>query len=264
MLAGMAAASSVPPGGLRAARPASWFPLALFGVLIALSVPLYAAQPKAPAFSGWLSYGPLTRMVSWSSSSSGHGAAYYSTLVSTLGPGTGVTGIAEGWYWAAALTAGFLITAVWYRRGGRAGPSRASLVTGLVLTAAVTAVTLLLIPRASLPAWLWLSEQWASGTFALLVIAVALWLLARQARSRLLAVSALAYTAAALFADWPTLGRAPSALLVTGGDPLRTLVSIGSRGQPAAAALLPALVLLVAAAVSFARPARFRGRPQAG
>jgi hypothetical protein len=260
MLAGMAAASPVPPGGLWAARPTSWFPLALFGVIIALSVPLYAPQLSAPAFSGWLSYGPLTRTVS---SSSGHGAAYYSTLVGTLGPGTGVTGIAEGWYWGAALTAAFLATAAWYRRSGRAGPGRGYLVTGLVLTAAVTAVPLLLIPRASLPAWLWLSGQWASGTFALLVIAVALWMLARQARSRLLVVVALAYTAAVLIADWPTLGSAPSALLVTGGDPLRTLVSIGSRGQSAAATLLPALVLLVAAAVSFARPARFRGKPQA-
>jgi hypothetical protein len=264
MLAGMAAVAPVPPGGLRAARPASWFPLALFGVIIALSVPLYAPQLSAPAFSGWLSYGPLTRTVSLSSSSSGHGAAYHSTLVGILGPGTGVTGIAEGWYWAAALTAAFLGTAVWYRRSGRPGPGRGYLVTGLVLTAAVTAVPLLLIPRASLPAWLWLSDQWASGTFALLVIAAALWLLARQARSRLLVVIALAYTAAVLIVDWPTLASAPSALLVTGGDPLRALVSIGSRGQSAAAALLPALVLLAAAAVSFARPARFRGQAQAG
>ena len=262
MLAGMAAASPVPPGGLWAARPAFWFPLALFGVLIAGSVPLYAAQLSAPAFS-WLSYGPLTRTVSSSSSSPGHGVAFHSTLVASLGPGTGVTGIAEGWYWAAALTAGFLVTAVWYRRGGRAGPGRGYLVTGLVLTAAVTAVPLLLIPRASLPAWLWLSGQWASGTFALLVIAVALWMLARQARSRPLAIVALAYTVAVLIADWPTLRSAPSALLVTGGDPLRTLVTISSRGQSAAAALLPALVLLVTAAVSFAWPTRFRGKPQA-
>jgi hypothetical protein len=56
--------------------------------------------------------------------------------------------------------------------------------------------------RASLPAWLWLSGQWASGTFALLVISVALWMLAA--------------------------------------------------------------VLLVAAAVFFARPVRFSGQLQAG
>ena len=115
-----------------------------------------------------------------------------------------------------------------------------------MLTAAVTGLPLLVMSRASLPAWLWLSGQWASGTFALLIIAVALWMLAAYARSRPLAIAALAYTAAALVADWPTLSTAPAALLVTGGDPLRTLVSIGSRAQSAEAALLPAAVLLLA------------------
>ena len=38
----MAAASPAPPDVPRAARPAYWFPLALFGVIVALSVPLYA------------------------------------------------------------------------------------------------------------------------------------------------------------------------------------------------------------------------------
>ena len=47
-----------------------------------------------------------------------------------------------------------------------------------MLTAAVTGLPLLVMSRASLPAWLWLSGQWASGTFALLIIAVALWMLA--------------------------------------------------------------------------------------
>jgi len=195
----MAAASPAPPGNFQVARPACWFPLALFGVIVAMSVPLYAAQLSTSAFSGWLAYGPLTRTMS---STSGYGA-FYSTLAGTLGPDTGLTGIAEGWYWAAALTAGFLVTAVWYRRAGRragpVGPGRGYLIAGLVLTAAVTAVPLLLMPGASFPAWIWLSGQWASGS-------------------------------------------APSALLVTGGDPLRTLVAIGSRGQSAAAALLPALV----------------------
>lgn len=195
----MAAASPAPPGNFQVARPACWFPLALFGVIVAMSVPLYAAQLSTSAFSSWLAYGPLTRTMS---STSGYGA-FYSTLAGTLGPDTGLTGIAEGWYWAAALTAGFLVTAVWYRRAGRrAGPvepGRGYLIAGLVLTAAVTAVPLLLMPGASFPAWIWLSGQWASGS-------------------------------------------APSALLVTGVDPLRTLVSIGSRGQSAAAALLPALV----------------------
>jgi len=264
MLCGMAAAAPARPprpGG----RPAYWFPLAFFGAIVALSVPLYAIPLNtSPAFRGWVAYAPLTRTVY---SSSSHGG-FYSIFAASLSPGTGLPGIAEGWYWAAALTAGFLLTAVWYwragGRAGRAGPGWGYLVIGLVLTGAVTGLPLLVMSRASLPAWLWLSGQWASGTFALLVISAALWMLAAYARSRPLASVALAYTAAALVADWPTLRNAPSALLVTGGDPLQSLVSISSRSQTAGAALLPAAVLLVAAAVFFARPGRFSGQIHAG
>jgi hypothetical protein len=48
-------------------------------------------------------------------------------------------------------------------------------------------------------------------------------------------------------ADWPDLRSAPSALIASGGDPLRTLVETGPQTQPWELALLPALVLLVAA-----------------
>ncbi|HUZ35646.1 MAG TPA: hypothetical protein VMV17_04890, partial [Streptosporangiaceae bacterium] len=68
----------------------------------------------------------------------------------------------------------------------------------MVLTVGVTVVPLLVMQRVSFPAWLWLGGQWASGTSALLVIAVALLMLARRARSRLLAAVALACTAAFL------------------------------------------------------------------
>ena len=135
------------------------------------------------------------------------------------------------------------------------GPGWGYLVTGLVLTVAVTVVPLLVMQRVSFPAWLWLGGQWASGTSALLVIAVALWMLARRARSRLLAAVALACTAAFLAVDWPALLSAPSALTASGGDPLQTLAHIGSQPRPGkAAVLLPAGVLLVAAAVSLALP----------
>ena len=97
-----------------AARPAYWFPLALFGVIVALSVPLYALQlSTAPMASGWASYAPLTRTVFWSSA--------HSSFSALLSPDGGPLGVAEGWYWAAALAAVFLVTTVWYRRAGRGG-----------------------------------------------------------------------------------------------------------------------------------------------
>lgn len=254
----MAAVPPAPPSGPAGGRPACWFPLALFGVIVALPVPLYAARlAAAPGAVGWVAYAPLTRTVSWSFSGSSLFAVFHS--------GGGLLGIAGGWYWAAALTAGFVLTAVWYWRAGRrtgaGAPGLGYLITGLVLTAAVTAVPLLVMRWASLPAWLWLDGQWANGTFALLVIGVAPGMAARRARSRPLAIVALAYTAAALVVDWPALRSAPSALLASGGDPLRSLVSTGSQWQYGqAAVLLPALVLLVAAAVSVALPSRPRSK----
>jgi hypothetical protein len=257
MLAGMAAAAPAPPGDFQSARPAYWFPLALFGALAGLSIPLYTLWLNAsPVFSGWVAYAPLTRSVASSSSANEGYASSFSVLLSSPG---GLLGVPEGRYWAAVLTVGFLATTLWYRRTG-AGRCLPYLVTGLILTMVATVVPLLVLPRASFPAWLWLSGQWASGTFALLIIAVALWMLAVFARSRLLVIAALAYTAAALAADWPTLSSAPSALLLTGGDPVRTLISISSRTQSVEAALLPAAVLLVAAVVAFVLPARFRGQ----
>jgi hypothetical protein len=197
--------------------------------------------------------------VSWSSAQVGYSSSFSVLLQSD----TGLAGIAEGWYWAAALTAGFVVTAVWYHRAGRTGPGWPYLVIAVLLTAAVTVVPLLVAPRASLPRWLWLSSEWSRGTFALLVIALALWGLARHARSRPLAIAALAYTVAVLVADWPDLRSAPSALIASGGDPLRTLVETGPQTQRWVLALLPAVVLLVAALLS-ALPFRLRGQLRAG
>ena len=225
------------------------------GAVVALSVPLYGA---APASAGWVAYPPLTRTLSWSSA--------YSTFFVMFHPDGGLLGIAGGWYWAAALTAGFGVTGVWYRRAARrvgtGGPRWGYLIIGLMLTAAVTVVPLLVMQRVSFPAWLWLDGQWASGTFALLVIAVAIGMLARRARSRPLAAVAVAYTAAALVVDWPALRSAPSALLA-GGEPVQTLARIGLLPRPGeAVVLLPAGVLLVTAAVSVALP-RLSGRLRA-
>jgi hypothetical protein len=68
---------------------------------------------------------------------------------------------------------------------------------------------------------------------------------------------------AALVADWPMLRSAPSALTASGGDPLRTVMSIGFQARPWTATL-PAGVLLAAAVLSFALPPRFRGELRAG
>jgi hypothetical protein len=180
MLPGMPAVAPAPPGG-QGARPAYWFPLALFGVIVALPVPLYVTQLSAsPAFSGWVAYAPLSRTVSWSSAQVGYSSSFSVLLQSD----TGLAGIAEGWYWAAALTAG-------------------------------------------------------------------------------LAIAALAYTVAVLVADWPDLRSAPSALIASGGDPLRTLVETGPQTQRWVLALLLAVVLLVAALLS-ALPFRLRGQLRAG
>jgi hypothetical protein len=214
----MPAVAPAPPGA-QGARPAYWFPLALFGVIVALPVPLYVIQlSTSPAFSGWVAYAPLSRTVSWSSAQAGYSSSFSVLLQSD----TGLAGIAEGWYWAAALTAGFVVTAVWYHRAGRTGPG-----------------------------------------WPYLVIALALWGLARHARSRPLAIAALAYTVAVLVADWPDLRSAPSALIARGGDPLRMLVETGPQTQRWVLALLPAVVLLVAALLS-ALPFRLRGQLRAG
>lgn len=260
MLPGMPAVVPAPPR-VQGARPAYRFPLALFGVIVALPVPLYVTQlSTSPSFSGWVAYAPLSRTVSWSPAQVGYSSSFSVLLQSD----TGLTGIAEGWYWAAALTAGFLLTAVWYHRAGRPGPGWGYLVIALLLTAAVTVVPLLAAPRAPLPGWLGLSSEWSRGTLALLVIALALWGLARHSRSRLVVIAALAYTAAVLAAAWPDLRSARSALIASGGDPLRTLVETGPQTQPWVLALLPALVLLVAAALCFARIPRLRGQLRAG
>ena len=263
MLCGMSSIPATASGPARAARPAYWFPLALFGLIIGVSVPLHEAElMTAVPPVGWVSYSPLTRAVSPST-------AYSSSLAIVPSRGGGPFSVPEGWYWAGALTIAFLLTTVWYRRASHdAGRSRAGwpyLSTGLVLTALITVVPLLLMQRAYLPDWLWLQRQWTMGTFALLVIAVALGMLAWRARGRALAIITLAYAAAALIADWPALRAARILVLGHLGDPRQTLSLITEPPQPyPSALLLVALLLLVAATLtfgwpgSFGWPARFR------
>jgi hypothetical protein len=257
MLCGMTSGPAEPPAHTRPGRPAYWFPLAVFGLIVAASVPLHAAwQGAGLSPRVWFAYAPLAGSVSPST-------AYNSSFSVLAYRGGGPFEVPEGWYWAAALAGAFLLTTLWYRRTGR-DTGRAPLgwpylVTGLALTALSTAVPVLAMPRVSFPAWFWLDRQWGIGTFALLVIAIGLGMLAWLARSRGLAIIALAYTVAALAADWPALHTAPAVLLRQGDDPVQTLAYLARPPQPSSVAiLLLALGLLVAAALSFGRPAWFR------
>jgi len=170
----------------RAARHAYWFPLILFGLLTCGAAPLYVAA-AAPQASGAHAFGPQPILLG--GTPSGMGTFYI------------------GWYWAAALVGGYLLTLLWYRRHARrAGvwtPARGYLITGVVLTAAVLVIPPLTgwwVPVLAL-VWLPFGDLWVRGTLAFLIIAAGLWVLARAERSRALAVIALVYTAAALLAS---------------------------------------------------------------
>ena len=94
--------------------------------------------------------------------------------------------------------------------------------------------------------------KWSRGTFALLVIALALATGARTPAAARWPIAALAYTAAVLAADWPELRSAPQRSSPAAAIPC------GRWWRPArrpalGVALLPGLVLLVAAARCFAR-----------
>ena len=221
----------------RSARHAYWFPLVLFGLLICAAAPLYVSAANPPA-----------------------GVAYFVRGGPTVlggGPGGG-NGAYLGWYWLVALVGGYLLTLLWYRwharRAGVQTPARGYLVTGIVLTALAVVIPLL-SARAHRLQWLWLvlpGDVWIRGTFAFLVIAAGLWVLARAERSRALAITAVVYTVAALLAS---LYNVENILFRLGwnpgpGDlPLTVLPGV----------LLPAAVLLIAGGAAFV--ARRRVRP---
>ena len=102
----------------RAARHAYWFPLILFGLLSCAAAPLYVAAAAPPGSSG----------------------AYRTERGPLLLGGSPLdgNGFNIGWYWAAALVGGYLLTVVWYRwhsrRAGVATPARGYLIIGVVLT----------------------------------------------------------------------------------------------------------------------------------
>lgn len=166
-------------------RHGYWFPLVLFGVLTAASTPLYiagaaraAAQPSGEQTVS--SAAPLL-----------------------LGGSPGLNGFYIGWYWAAALAAGFLLTVLWYwlraRRAGVRTPARGYLITGIaatVLTVVLPPLTMHVHRLAIL--WAPFGDVWIRGTLGFLVIAAGLWVLARAERSRGLVIITALYTGVAL------------------------------------------------------------------
>jgi hypothetical protein len=217
----------------RSARHAYWFPLVLFGLLTCASVPLYVsdAAQAAPGVA-------ILRITS------------PPTLLGGQLPGR--NGLLLAWYWALALVAGYLLTWAWYRRHQRrAGirtPARAFTITGIVLAALAFLGPLLVanLPFRFGPVLLPVGDLWVRGTFAFLIAAAGLWVLAWAERSRALAVITLAYTGAALLAS---LYNVENLLYSLGWNP--GYGSTSARLTMLPNVLLPALVLLVAGAGAF-------------
>jgi hypothetical protein len=210
----------------RASRHAYWFPLLLFGLLTCAAAPLYVAAAAMPARSG-----------SFTASNPGP--------LLLGGMASGPNGFYLGWYWAAALTGGYLLTVFWYwrnaRRAGVRTPARGYVITGLVLTLLAAALPWLTtrVPGLAI-LWLPFGDAWIRGTFAFLIIAAGLWVLTWAERSRVLAVIAAVYTVAALLAS---LYDVENILFYLGWFP-RSAFAWQLTVLPGV--LLPALVLLAA------------------
>lgn len=217
----------------RAARHAYWFPLVLFGLLTCASVPFYMSD-VTQAGAGVA----ILRVTS------------PPTLLGGLQGGG--NGLLLAWYWALALIAGYLLTYAWYRRHQRrAGirtPARAFTITGIVLAALAFLGPLLAadLPFRYAPVGLPVANLWVRGTFAFLIAAVGLWVLAWAERSRALALIALAYTGATLLAS---LYNVENLLYPLGWNP--GYGSASARLAELPNVLLPALVLLIAGAGAF-------------
>jgi hypothetical protein len=196
----------------------------LFGLLTCGAAPLYvaAAAPRDTSGAYATGRGPL--------------------LLNGFLPGG--NGFYIGWYWAAALTGGYLLTVAWYRwharRAGVATPARGYLITGVVLTVLVLVIPPLTM-RVPALSWIWLpfGDVWIRGTLAFLIIAAGLWMLARVERSRALAVIALVYTGAALLSS---LYNVENIVFRLGWNPGRSALAWQLTVLPNV--LLPAAVLL--------------------
>jgi hypothetical protein len=214
----------------RAARHAYWFPLVLFGVLIAASSPFFVEQISPPGVTTWVKAAPLR----------------------TFGGMFSQPGLS--YYWLAAIVTGLGLTGWWYRQhGARVGlrtPSRGFLLTGLVITAALVVLSFISVGgiRIAFP----FGIMTVRGTFPMLIIAIVLWVLARAERSAGLAVVAVLFTGAALLAD---LYNVENIVFSLGWNPTQSQWPYTSLPG----VLFPALVLLVAGGIAFVaqrRPVR--------
>lgn len=226
----------------RTARHAYWFPLVLFGLLTCASVPFYVSgvTQAAPGVAVMRAEAPPTLLG---------------------GEQAGRLGTFLGWYWAFALIAGYLLSYAWYRRHqrlvGLRTPARAFAITGIVM-ASLAFLGPLFVADLQFPygpVGLPVGDLWVRGTFAFLIAAAGLWLLAWAERSRALAVIALVYTGAALLAS---LYNVENVLYRLGWNP--GYGGAGARLAELPNVLLPALVLLAAGAGAFfLRPRPDRG-----
>lgn len=234
-----------------------WVPLLVFGVLAALSLPLSVLlSPRLPT-----GFFILTRVS-------------YPNLAQAMYLGGGSPNppfpFPQGWYWVGVLAAGFLLTATWYRwrdrRMGNRTPLRRYQVTGLVLAALTAALPLAGLgvstetPGPPSKVWPWLDTLWLHGTFALLVIAVGLGLLARAGHSRSLVVVIALFTAAVCFSGWLDLQQTtllPQASFELALYPYWE----GAVLLPAAVLLLAALATLTTTGLRQLRARRHQVRP---
>ncbi|SBT50392.1 hypothetical protein [Micromonospora auratinigra] len=171
----------------RTDRHAYGLPLLLFGALIAAAAPLYVESTE-PAALRAISTNPA---------------------LTSLGGDFLEHSAALGWYWLAALIAGYLTTLVWYRwHGQRVGvqtPVRGYVIAGVVGTLvglALPVVLEFLLFNTAAPVFR--ATSWATGPLLgvanrgmlpHVVIAVGLAVLARLERSRGLWVVVAAYAA---------------------------------------------------------------------
>ncbi len=237
----------------RSARHAYWFPLVLFGLLSCAAVPLYVAA-AVPHLRHCVVLAPghaRCSLVSAAVTSAGN------EPVVLGGMPIGGNGFYLGWYWLVALVLGYLLTVLWYRWHARQAGVQTSARGYLVIGVAATVLAVVIPPLASqigVVARLWRDipgNLLIRGTFAFLIIAAGLWVLAWAERSVALVITAAVYTGTALLAS---LYNVENILFRLGWRP-----GFGDLSLTAAPnVLLPAAVLLIAGAAAFAaqRPRR--------